>query len=181
MRRLLSRANGIGKPAARLIASLAAVCGVTFVDFRVLHVNSATAAFSFLLVILALAARAGFRESISASFASMFLYNYYFLPPIGTLTITEPQNWAALFVFLATAITASQLSSSARRKAEEAADREHELQRLYAFSRALMLRDGERTLATQITEQIVDLFGVQDVSFYDISADSVYRSRLETS
>ncbi|MDQ2775675.1 MAG: ATP-binding protein, partial [Acidobacteriota bacterium] len=42
-------------------------------------------------------------------------------------------------------------------------------------------RDGERTLATQITEQIVDLFGVQDVSFYDISADSVYRSRLETS
>jgi len=171
----------IFKASARLAGSLAAVLAITFVDYRVLHVNSATAAFSFLLLILALAARAGLRESITASLASMAAYNYFFLPPVGTLTIADPQNWVALFVFLATAITASQLSSSARRKAEEAADREHELERLYEFSRALMLRDADRTLATQTTAQIMELFGVEDVGFYDASTDSVCKSTLERS
>jgi two-component system sensor histidine kinase KdpD len=148
---------------------------VTIIDFRLLHVNSSTAAFSFLLLILGLAARVGLTESIIASLAGMLAYNFFFLPPIGTFTIADPQNWVALFVFLVTAITASQLSSSARRKAEEAASREQEVQRMYDFSRALMLRDEERTLPDQIAQKISELFGVQDVSFYDREADSVYK------
>jgi two-component system sensor histidine kinase KdpD len=105
----------------------------------------------------------------------MLAYNFFFLPPIGRLTIADPQNWVALLVFLATAITASQLSTSARRKAEEAAFREQEVQRLYEFSRALMLRDDERALPDQATRKIVELFDTQDVCFYDRGADSVRR------
>jgi two-component system, OmpR family, sensor histidine kinase KdpD len=146
---------------------------VTVIDFRLLHLNSPTAAFSFLLLILGLATRFGLKESILASLASMLAYNFFFLPPIGTFTIADPQNWVALFVFLVTAITASQLSSSARRKAEEAAFREQEVQRMYNFSRALMLRDDERTLPDEITQKISELFDVQDVSLYDREADSV--------
>ena len=37
-------------------------------------------------------------------------FNYYFLPPVVTLTIADPQNWVALFAFLVTAIIASQLA-----------------------------------------------------------------------
>ena len=105
----------------------------------------------------------------------MLAYNFFFLPPIGTFTIADPQNWVALFVFLVTAITASQLSSSARRKAEEAALREQEVQRMYDFSRALMLRDTELSLPNQITQKISELFGVQDVSFFDRETGLVYK------
>ncbi len=161
------------KYAARLAATLAAVGFVTWIDYGKLHVNSATAAFSFLLLILALAARAGLAESIVASLAGMLAYNFFFLPPVGALSIADPQNWVALLVFLVTAITASQLSSSARRKAEEADAKKRELQRMYEFSRALMLRDPERTLEIQTTQQIVDLFDVQNVWFYDTLRDSL--------
>jgi two-component system sensor histidine kinase KdpD len=157
----------------RLIGVIGAVAAVTVIDVRLLHLNSATAAFSFLLLILGLATRLGLKESILASLVGMLAYNFFFLPPIGTFTIADPQNWVALFVFLVTAITASQLSSSARRKAEEAAFREQEVQRMYNFSRALMLRDDERTLPDEITQKISELFDVQDVSLYDREADSV--------
>jgi two-component system, OmpR family, sensor histidine kinase KdpD len=154
---------------------IGAVAAVTAVDFRIAHVNSPTAAFSFLLLILGLAARVGLEESIVASLASMLAYNFFFLPPIGRLTIADPANWVALFVFLVTAMTASQLSSSARRKAEEAASREQEVQRLYGFSRALMLRDEQRKLPDEVTQRVCELFAVSDVSFYDRETDSVHR------
>jgi two-component system, OmpR family, sensor histidine kinase KdpD len=162
---------------ARLLGIIGAVTALTVIDLRLFHVNSATAAFSFLLLVLGLATRLALKESIIASLASMLAYNFFFLPPTGTFTIADPQNWVALFVFLATAITASQLSSSARRKAEEASFREQEVQRMYNFSRALMLRGNERTLADEITLKISDLFDVQDVSFYDREADSVSNSK----
>ena len=161
------------KYAVRITLSVAAVGVVTWIDFARLHVNSPTAAFSFLLLVLALAARAGLAESIAASFAGMLAYNYFFLPPIGTLTIADPQNWVALVVFLITAVTASELSSSARRKAAEAKAKQREIQRLYDFSRALMLRDPETTMETRITQQIIDLFGVEDVWFYDAAANRI--------
>jgi two-component system sensor histidine kinase KdpD len=157
----------------RLIAVIGGVAAVTVIDFRFVHVNSPTAAFSFLLLILALATRVGLKESIIASLASMLAYNFFFLPPVGRLTVADPENWIALFVFLVTAVTASQLSSSARRKAEEAASREREVQRLYDFSRALLLRDDERTLPDQITQRVSELFGIQDVFYYDRETDSV--------
>ena len=151
----------------RVIGVIGAVAAVTIIDFRLLHVNSPTAAFSFLLLILGLATRVGLKESIVASVASMLAYNFFFLPSIGRLTIADPQNWVALFVFLVTAITASHLSSSARQKAEEAASREQEVHRMYDFSRALMLRDEQRKLPDEVTQRVSELFGVPEVAFYD--------------
>ena len=154
-------------------AVLGAVAGLTAVDFRLLNVNSATAAFTYLLLILILATRVGSRESILASLASMLAYNFFFLPPIGTFTITDPQNWVALFTFLVTAIVASHLSSNARQKAEEAGLRQQELQRMYDFSRALILGDTDRTLLQHAAQQISKLFELEDVRLYSYETDSV--------
>ncbi len=163
-------------PFRLLLGSIGALCAVAllvWIDYRVVHVNSATAAFTFLLLVLALATRVGLGESIIASLGSVLAYNFFFLPPVGTLTIADPQNWVALFAFLATAITASQLSSSAKRKAEEAQAREDEVRRMYNFSRALMLGDNERPLSNHIAQQLSQSFDLQNVSFYDSAADRV--------
>jgi two-component system sensor histidine kinase KdpD len=160
----------------RLIGVLAAVAALTQIDFRLLHLNSATAAFTFLILTLALATRVGMRESITASIASMLAYNFFFLPPIGTLTIADPQNWVALFAFLGTAITASHLSSQARQRADEASARQQELQRMYDFSRGLMLGDDDRSLASRIARQVANSFEIETVWLYDCHTDSISRS-----
>lgn len=159
--------------ALRCVMTLAAVCVLTWITYAGLHVNSSTAAFCYLLLILGLAARAGLAESVAASVASVLTYNYFFLPPIGTLTIADPENWVALVVFLITAITASHLSASARRRTLEADAREQEMHRLYEFSRALMLKDPERTLASHAIRKLNELFGVSEAWFYDAVEDGL--------
>jgi two-component system, OmpR family, sensor histidine kinase KdpD len=158
------------------ISVLIGVATLTWIDFSLLHVNSATAAFTFLVLVLGLATRTNLQQSITASVASMLAYNFFFLPPIGTFTIADPQNWVALFAFLATAITASHLSSSARRKAEEARVRQHELQRMYDFSRALILGNEDRSLPDEITHQIAAQFGIESVWFYSCDTELIYRT-----
>jgi two-component system sensor histidine kinase KdpD len=159
------------KLASRCLLTLGAVCALTWITYAGLHVNSSTAAFCYLLLILALAARAGLTESIAASVASVLTYNYFFLPPIGTLTIADPQNWVALIVFLITAVTASHLSASARRRTQQADAREQEMHRLYDFSRALMLKDPDGTLASHAIRKLNELFGVSEAWFYDAAED----------
>jgi two-component system sensor histidine kinase KdpD len=118
----------------------------------------------------------GRNESILASVLSMLAYNFFFLPPIGKLTIADPQNWAALVVFLVTSITVSHLSNSAQRRAEEATRQRGEMELVYEFSRALLIADQERSLTGQIPEIAVETFGWKDVGFFDLATGKVYHA-----
>ena len=75
----------------------------------------------------------------STSFAAMLAFNFFFLPPVGTLTIADPQNWIALFAFLAVSLVASNLSAVARARTQEAEARRDELGRLFDLSRDILL------------------------------------------
>ena len=89
------------------------------VAYRHLPVNPTTVALTFLLVVLGLASRWGLSVATATAVVATLAFNYYFLPPIRTFTIADPQNWIALFAFLVTAIVASRLSERARREARE--------------------------------------------------------------
>ena len=103
---------------------------LTYGYSRVFHVNQTTAALSFLLAILAVSAVWGMVVSVFMSVSAMLLFNFYFLPPVGTFTIADPQNWVALFAFLFTSIMGSQLSARIRKEADAAHSRRHEVERL---------------------------------------------------
>jgi len=105
------------------------------------HVNATTVALAMLLVVLLVATRYGARPAVAASLLGVLCFNYFFLPPFGTLTIAAPDNWIALIAFLVTAITVGHLSARAERRAEEADAGRLEIERLYeelqnAFERA---------------------------------------------
>ena len=89
-----------------LSLTLVFIAAATFVCFRVIHVNPTTAGFAYLLCVLGIATAWGMVESIVASVAAMLAFNFFFLPPLGTLTIADPQNWVALISFLTTALVA---------------------------------------------------------------------------
>lgn len=96
------------------------------------HVNAATVSLALLLTVLAIATRWGSLPALAASILAMLCFNFFFLPPLGTFTIAATDNWIALFAFLITAVTAGQLSASAKRRAEEAETGRREIERLYA-------------------------------------------------
>jgi two-component system sensor histidine kinase KdpD len=84
------------------------------------HVNPTTVALALLMVVLFVATKWSARPAVVAALLGMLCYNFFFLPPIGTLTITDSDNWVGLVAFLVTAVTAGQLSARAKRRAEEA-------------------------------------------------------------
>jgi two-component system sensor histidine kinase KdpD len=96
------------------------------------HVNAATVSLALLLNVLFIATRWGSLPALAASIVAMLCFNFFFLPPFGTFTIAATDNWIALLAFLATAVTAGQLSARAKRRAEEAEAGRREIERLYA-------------------------------------------------
>jgi two-component system sensor histidine kinase KdpD len=102
------------------IRAIGALAAITLLYSRVLFVtNQTTVALTFLLVVLVVATTSPLRAAVVTSIAAMLVFNYFFLPPFGTFRIADPENWVALFTFLAVSLVASNLSSVARRRAEE--------------------------------------------------------------
>ena len=92
----------------------AAVCALIAICYWLLPVNATTVALLMLLLVLGVATKWGLAEAIFTSVVSVLGFNFFFLPPVGTFTIADPENWVALFAFLVTAVTVSQLSSQAK-------------------------------------------------------------------
>ena len=154
--------------------ALAAVLLVTFVFRAVAVVNATTVGFAYLITVLLVAASWGFAESVVASFAATVCFSYFFLPPVGTLAIADPENWVALFAFLLSSLIASQLSNSAKRRAVEASTRQVEMERLYALSRAIMMMDSNRPIGAHIANELARICEVPAVAIYDRGEDTTY-------
>ena len=113
----------------RYAATAVAVLVLVVFYHLVIKVNPTTVALSFLIGVLIVSANWGLRPAVFMAIVATLAFNYYFLPPVGTLTIADPQNWVALFAFLITAIIGSQLSERARREALQATKRRKEVER----------------------------------------------------
>jgi two-component system sensor histidine kinase KdpD len=150
-----ARQNWIGYAIALVgVASVTALC-----RFVVTEVNYATVALSLLLVVLVAAFAHGLGAGILASVTGMLCFNFFFLPPVGTLTVQDPQNWIALLAFLVTAVIASQLSAAARSRTREAERRREEVWNLYQLSRAIIATPDSETAVSSIARHVVEVFG----------------------
>src|SRR5262249_27000562 len=113
------------------------------------RLSSTTVALALLLVVLFAATGWGIRPALLASFMGVVCFNYFFLPPVRTFTIADPQNWVALAAFLITALTAGALSARAKRRAKEAEAGRREIERLYNEYRVA----AERARQAEVFEQ----------------------------
>lgn len=163
--------RGIG-----FVAAATLLASITLGYSRVIRVNQTTVALSFLLAILAVSAVWGMVVSVVMSVAAMLLFNFFFLPPIGTFTIADPQNWVALFAFLFTSIMGSQLSARIRKEANAAHGRRREVERLYAFSQKLLGEGNVIQLMNAIPNFLVDTFEAGAAELFVPQKDKFYRS-----
>lgn len=100
-------------------------------------VGVASVSLTFLTAVLAVAVVYGLWPALFASFVSVLAYNFFFLPPLYTFTITDPENVVALFFFAVTAVIASNLTARVRAQAITARQRARTTEELYQFSRKL--------------------------------------------
>jgi two-component system, OmpR family, sensor histidine kinase KdpD len=91
----------------------------------------------FLTAVVGVAVRYGLWPSLLATIASSLCYNFFFLPPIFTFTITDPTNVAAFVFFTIVAVVVSQVAARGRTQAVMANGRVRTVESLYAFSRKL--------------------------------------------
>ena len=171
--------SSLVKLALPYVAAAAAVVVLAALYSTVLHVNPTTVALTFLVGILIVSRNWGLRPAVFMALLATLAFNYYFLPPIGTLTIADPQNWVALTAFLVTAIIASELAERARREAQSADERRQETEQLYKFSQQLLTSDNAAELLNAIPRFIVDGFGVSSAAVSLPNRD-VYRSDSAT-
>ena len=155
-------------------AVLGAVVLITLVFRRVAVVNATTVGFAYLITILIIAASWGIVESVIASIAATFCFNYFFLPPVGSWRISDPGNLVSLFAFLISSLIASELSNRAARRTAEASTRQIEMERLYALSRAIMQMDGLQPIGNQIVNELARICEIPAVALYDRSADTIH-------
>ena len=97
----------------------------------------ASVALAFLTAVLVCAVVYGLWPALFASFVSVLAYNFFFLPPLYTFTIADPENVVALFFFAVTAVIASNLTARVRAQAIAARQRARTTEELYQFSRKL--------------------------------------------
>src|ERR1035437_8927978 len=162
--------------AGRWLVVANALAAIVALFHFVLHANHTTIALTLLLLVLVLAGNWGLRYAVVASIAGTVLLNYFFLPPVGTFTIADTQNWTALFAFLGTAIYASHLASRIREESEEADARRRESEMLYRLGRQLLQPESVAQLFNFIPSSVANAFNSPAVTLYIAEGDRIYLS-----
>ncbi len=169
----------MGKFIWHTAVALMVIAITTMLLARVLPANATTAGFAYLLVVLGVSTAWGLASAVVTAVAATLCFNFYFLPPVGQFTISDPENWIALFAFLATALIASQLSDRAKNQALEAQARQRETEQLYTLSRTILLAERSAPLGPQAAQHIAEIFACPAVALYDAATGEVSRGGAE--
>lgn len=143
------------------LVGIALGCGILL--SRVLEVQNV--ALVFLTAVLVSAVTFGLRAALFSSLLSVFAFNFFFLPPYYSFTISDPENVVALFFFLIVALVASNLTASVRNQALMARSRARTTEELYHFSAKLAGIASLDDLLWVIASQVASMLKVRVVLF----------------
>jgi two-component system sensor histidine kinase KdpD len=148
---------------------------VAIVCQRVLHANATVAAIVLMLGVLIAGAWMRLSEAMLASVVATLCLDYFFVPPVGSVTIGDPQGWIVLLAFLSVSLFASHLSARLRQQRDELAARESDAEKLHALSRAMLLSSGQ-DVRRLIVNKCIELFGLTEVVLYEAATGEFHRS-----
>ncbi|HZT08867.1 MAG TPA: ATP-binding protein [Chloroflexota bacterium] len=132
---------------AGYVSALVAVGIVTgAIGLASTQVHLANASMLYLIAVSALGIFFGKGPAVVASMAAFLAFDFFFIQPIHTLTVTDPEEWIALLVLLFTAVATGQLAAAQRQRAREAEAREREAIVLYDVGRTLSESDLDQAL-----------------------------------
>jgi len=150
-----------GKPSDYLLA-LAMVIAMTALGRLLLEViDLGNIALLYLIPVMFAAATFGVRAGLFAGLASSLAYNFFFLPPTGTLTVNNPENVVSILVLLGVAVVTSQFAARVRAQADLAQSSARQNAALASFSRLLIAAPDQDTLMHAICAEVGRLLDVR--------------------
>jgi len=152
---------------------LAAVAFCTWFAFR-LELGLATAGFLYLVLVVLAAMYDGFWIATATSFVAVACLDYFFVPPLFSLTVNSPEDWAALCAFEFTALVVSRLSYTANVQRAEACAERRDSERLYQTSRRILLFDRSGDPGSPLTSLIYEAFELDSVVLFDAASAKLY-------
>ena len=124
------------------------------------RLNTLNVTLLYLIAITAVSLRFGTWPSILSSIAAFLAFDFFFIPPIYTLTIARADHVLALFVFLGIAILTTQLTIRIRTRTTEAMRRGRQTATLYELSSALISEIGLGDMPLAVVERVRQVFEV---------------------
>jgi two-component system sensor histidine kinase KdpD len=150
-----------GAPAGYAI-TLLMVGGITGIGSGMSNfLDLGNVALLYLLPVMAAASLYGLRTGIFAGIAASVAYNFFFLPPVGTLSINNPENVVSVIMLLGVAIATSQLTSRVRAQADLAAASARTNATLAGFLRQIISVEDVGQAAQMICDDVKRLFDIQ--------------------
>lgn len=117
----------------------------------------------YLVPVMFAAATFGLRAGLFAGLASSLAYNFFFLPPTGTLTVNNPENVVSILVLLGVAVVTSQFAARVRAQADLAQSSARQNAALASFSRQLTAAPDQDALMHAICAEVGRLLDVRTV------------------
>ncbi len=150
---------------------------IALICFYLFHSNATIAAI-FLLLGVVLAGAYGTRTAaVASSICATLCLDYFFVPPIGSVTIGDPQGWIVLSVFSAVSLIATNLSARLRSQRDELAGRQSDSEKLHALNRAILLSDrGPHDLHRLLVNKCMELFALEEVALFESGSGEIHRS-----
>jgi two-component system sensor histidine kinase KdpD len=145
-------------------ATIAMVAGITAIGSQLFHVLAlGNVALLYLLPVMVAATRFGLWPGVFAGLLSSLAYNFFFLPPVGSLSVNNPENVVTLFVLLGVGIATSHLASRAKVQADLAGTSARQNAAIAGFARLLTSTANTDELAQAICAELSRLFSVRSV------------------
>jgi two-component system, OmpR family, sensor histidine kinase KdpD len=150
-RRAATQSAQLHSPPRTYAYALAIGAGITLVasvlaarDFAITNL-----VMLYLLGVIFAAAKLGRGPGVMLSFLSVAAFDFFFVPPMLSFSVTDTQYLLTFMVMLLTSLTISHLTSSLRREARIASQRERRTSAMYAMTKELA--------AALMTEQIIEI------------------------
>jgi two-component system, OmpR family, sensor histidine kinase KdpD len=128
------------------------------------HLNSATTALILVVPVVIGVVIGGFSAGVVSVIAGFLVYDFFFLPPIYTLWVGAPQNWAALGVYAAVMIPVARVVAGMRTARASELRRGRELGELFKLSDLLVEDKPLDVLLSSIVTALAEVFGARQVA-----------------
>ena len=144
-------------------AAIMAVSAAVAAAFHHAGLAEANVVMAFLLGVILVAARYGRGPSVFASFAGVLLFDVGYVPPYGSLGVSDLQYLITFAVMLAVALLTSGLTARIRQQADLLRQRGQRVEALFRLSQELASTSGASNLAEIAERQLRTVFGVEAV------------------
>ncbi len=146
------------------LATALMVAVITAIANQLFHLLAlGNVALLYLLPVLVAATRFGRWPGVFAGILSSLAYNFFFLPPVGSFSVNNPENVVTLFVLLGVGVVTSHLASRARVQADQAGASARQNAALAGFARLLSSATNTDELGQAICAEVGRLFDVRSV------------------